>query len=423
MSSLAKTSAKVCSSPGGDSKVAMELRNASRDRTGLVRMRTKLKPRRRMIHRRVRWMVRLPKSLQLMHGQKRYFDSKEGAWQFIDELEGLCVRFGSELKNVPLALVAEAVRCAEKLKAYKATLTEAVEFYTKHTTPAGETLTMAALAEEFNKSRKAKECRDTTLAEYRSQMRAITREFGLCTLAEVEHSDIEDWLEEMDTQPRTRRNHLKALQTLFRFAVRRGYCLANPALRVEAPICDDRPPGILTPEQARALLRAAVLDGCGLVAVIAIALFAGLRRSELFRLCGEEVDLEEDTIEVKAAKSKTRRRRLVTISPTLRVWLEAFPPSRGRVVSMAHIDSLGTELRRLAQLAGITDWPHNALRHTFGSHHYATHRNENLTAYEMGNTPEIVFKNYRALMKPSVAAAYGKILPEAHRGGVTPRKP
>lgn len=412
MTALAKSSAKVWTGHAGDPKLAMVVPDGGESRGGILRMRAKLKPRRRMIHRRVRWMVRLPKSLQLTHGQKRYFESKESAWQYIEELENLCVRFGASLRQVPLSLVAEAINCAEKLKRFQATLTQAVEFYTQHTTPAGERLTVAALAAEFYKSREAKDCRATTLAEYRSQLRAITDEFGPCVLSEVGHPDIEDWLEEMDTQARTRRNHLKALQTLFRFAVRRGYCMMNPALRVDAPICDDRSPGVLTPDQAKALLRAAVVDGSVLVTVIAIALFAGLRRSELFRLCGEEVDLEENAIEVKAAKAKTRRRRLVTISPTLRAWLEAFPPPCGRLLSMGHIDSLGIEIRRIAQLAGITVWPHNALRHTFGSHHYATHRNENLTAYEMGNTPEIVFKNYRALMKPSVAAAYGAILPE-----------
>ena len=31
--------------------------------------------------------------------------------------------------------------------------------------------------------------------------------------------------------------------------------------------------------------------------------------------------------------------------------------------------------------------PMNVLRHTFGSYHYALHRNENLTAAEIGNSP------------------------------------
>jgi hypothetical protein len=48
--------------------------------------------------------------------------------------------------------------------------------------------------------------------------------------------------------------------------------------------------------------------------------------------------------------------------------------------------------------ARIIPWPRNALRHSFGSYHYALHKNENLTAAEMGNSPEMVFKHYRAVV-------------------------
>jgi hypothetical protein len=51
--------------------------------------------------------------------------------------------------------------------------------------------------------------------------------------------------------------------------------------------------------------------------------------------------------------------------------------------------------RRLA-----LDVPRNALRHSFGSYHYALHKNENLTAAEMGNSPSIVFRHYHAVIVP-----------------------
>ena len=39
--------------------------------------------------------------------------------------------------------------------------------------------------------------------------------------------------------------------------------------------------------------------------------------------------------------------------------------------------------------------------------------NENLTAAEMGNSPAVVFKRYRALVKPEEVEAYWNILPPA----------
>jgi hypothetical protein len=53
----------------------------------------------------------------------------------------------------------------------------------------------------------------------------------------------------------------------------------------------------------------------------------------------------------------------------------------------------------------------NVLRHTFGSYHYALHRNENLTAAEMGNSPTMVFRHYRAVGTPEAATRFWNLLP------------
>ncbi len=53
----------------------------------------------------------------------------------------------------------------------------------------------------------------------------------------------------------------------------------------------------------------------------------------------------------------------------------------------------------------------NVLSHTFGSHHYALHRNENLIAAETGNSPAMVFRHYRAVVTPEAAANFWNLLP------------
>ena len=63
----------------------------------------------------------------------------------------------------------------------------------------------------------------------------------------------------------------------------------------------------------------------------AIGAFAGLRRAEIERLTWSEVDFDADVIEVKASKSKTASRRLVTIQPNLREWLAPYRTRIGRV--------------------------------------------------------------------------------------------
>jgi integrase len=90
-------------------------------------------------------------------------------------------------------------------------------------------------------------------------------------------------------------------------------------------------PGILSPKQAIKLLTCAKEKDSELVPSIAIQLFAGLRRSEVAALDWNEIDLAENHLEVKAAKAKTRQRRLVNIQPALADFLDHNHPETGPV--------------------------------------------------------------------------------------------
>jgi integrase len=200
----------------------------------------------------------------------------------------------------------------------------------------------------------------------------------------------------------------------------REYCPANPAARIQRPLLDDRPPGILTPVQAEALLQAAVDCMPEMVPAVSIGLFAGLRRSEICALDWSEIDLAASHIEVKGLKAKTRQRRLVSISDNLGEWLRPYSQETGAVAP--NVDAFGEKLKLLVrgrpkteddpgQTAIVAEWPHNALRHSFGSYFFAKSKNENLTSAEMGNSPAMVFKHYRALVKPQEVERYWAIKP------------
>ena len=60
----------------------------------------------------------------------------------------------------------------------------------------------------------------------------------------------------------------------------------------------------------------------------------------------------------------------------------------------------------------LVDWPQNALRHSFGSYHLAHFKNARALALEMGNSPGVIFKHYRQLVKPAAAALYWQIVPK-----------
>jgi integrase len=112
---------------------------------------------------------------------------------------------------------------------------------------------------------------------------------------------------------------------------------------------------------------------------LAIGLFAGLRRSELFALDWSEIDREHRTIEVKGIKAKTRQRRLVNVADNLVGWLNPHRKTIGAICPERNIDVFSERLHQLAVKAEINPWPHNAMRHSFGSYFLGKTKDENLT--------------------------------------------
>jgi integrase len=208
------------------------------------------------------------------------------------------------------------------------------------------------------------------------------------------------------------------LVSFFNFAKKRGYLSENPVTAAVQFREVETPVGVLTPDQTRALLHAA--SGTPLLPFVAIGAFAGLRRAEIFRLDWSEIDLEENYIEVTAAKSKTASRRVVTIQPNLKAWLLPYAKASGKVVPWC-VPIAWQELFDARNRAGIAEWPQNALRHSFASYHLAEFSNAPALALEMGHAnTAMIFKHYRKVVKKTAAERYWQIMPPDGSGKVIP---
>lgn len=367
------------------------------------------------------WRARLGKRFTGGGEIKKTFRSAKEAQNWIDDQFEARKSHGEKVYHLTPNQMAEAIAAFKSLEGRS--LTTAVDYFLKHANPSGGTRTWAEIQEEFLTSRRAIGCKPKTLVQYESYLRLIGEEWGKVSLTEIKRQDIEDWLAESDWSPRTRKNYLVTLTTVFNWAMDREYCPFNPAERIQRPLMDDRAPGILTPDQTSILLQAATNCLPEMIPGIAIGLFAGLRRSEICSLDWDEIDLTARHIEVKGTKAKTRQRRLVSISNNLFEWLKPCEQKAGPVAP--NVDVFGEKLKHLVRGRPKTDddpgrppivpeWPHNALRHSFGSYFFAKTKNENLTAANMGNSPAMVFKHYRALVKDKDVAAYWGIKPRRH---------
>jgi integrase len=169
----------------------------------------------------------------------------------------------------------------------------------------------------------------------------------------------------------------------------------------------DKPVGVLTPEKLCALLTDASSD---IVPLLAIGAFAGLRSAEITRLDWKEINLDRNFIEVLASNSKTASRRLVTILPNLHSWLKPFRREQGSLTP-SHLTG---KINAARKAAGIEQWPHNGLRHSYASYHLAKFQNANALALQLGHTTTTkIFKHYREVVSPQEADAYWRIHPPA----------
>jgi integrase len=316
---------------------------------------------------------------------------------------------------------AEYLECAEKLEPFGVTIRDATEFYLPHLRATNRTKTAAELVDELLKAKEADGASVRYLEDLQSRLGAFADTFDGKPVSAFTSPQIDEWLRSLSDKktgkalsPVTRNNFRRVLCTAFSFAKACGYCIDNPAEQTAKAKEIASPVGILTVEETALLLeRAAPL----LLPYISIGAFAGLRRAELERLDWQEVDLQSGLIEVTALNAKSARRRFIRIQPNLALWLQPYSQPKGPVTPPGY-PQLFDQAR---EAAGITEWPQNALRHSFASYHLAHFNDAALLALELGHTnSNVVFQHYRQLVKPKQAERYWKIVPVVTRKRFVP---
>jgi integrase len=229
-----------------------------------------------------------------------------------------------------------------------------------------------------------------------------------CNIGSVTARLIEGWLARPKWSPRTRNNNRGSIVTLFNYARKHGYLPRDE--QTEADLVDKAKDtgnkiNILTPAQMATLMAKAKGENA---LYLALAGFAGIRSAEIMRLEWKDFNFKRGHITVAAHKAKTATRRLVPISPNLAEYLRPYhraegPLFKGRAEERAIA---------FAKRNGIDRWPKNCLRHSYASYRLAAIKNVAEVALEMGNSPSMLFNNYRELADEHDAKAWFAIAPK-----------
>jgi integrase len=156
-----------------------------------------------------------------------------------------------------------------------------------------------------------------------------------------------------------------------------------------------------------------LLDRAGedVLPYLVLGAFAGIRTAEIIRMEWTEINFAGGYIEIKKSKAKTKGRRLIQMQPNLVAWLKKIAKQDGLVSPLTRPEKTAAEVVG-AKCDPIVKWKKNGLRHSFCSYRYAILQNEHQVSAEMGNSPQMVFANYRELVTKEDAQKWFNIFPK-----------
>ena len=330
--------------------------------------------------------------------KQRFFVSKELAIQWMQELRSdtrcanfWCSRSPLEQKDI---IAAFDVAQHRELTLLKAVLTAKNRPY-----PTPKPL--AQIIPIYLSTLKFRSLREASFKQIHLMLNQLSTQYGTLDTNTITPTHIEQWFAERKWARSTIDGVIAKIGPFFTWCVREGYCESNPCKAVKRPMGDDSPPSIFTPSESRKLLLTALICDPGMIPYLAIGLFAGVRPLKIQRL--QQQDITDQYIEITAAKAKTRKRRLVSLSKNLKGWLRLggdLPPI-----------NKPKRLSRILQKAGL-EWKPDIMRHSYASYHLAFHQSADKTALEMGHRDtQMLFRHYRELVTKEEAQAYWKIEP------------
>jgi len=368
------------------------------------------------------YRVTIPRRLA---GERRFkqFSALDAAETWAKDQHGGINRDGQKHFLLSPAEREDALAALGVLSGTGLTLKEAAELAKKQHHPPAGALTVAEAIGKLLAQKEAENLRDRSVRDLRNRLAIFEQRFGERGVAEITRNEIEEWLRDLrgisdktvaGLSARSKKNYLITVRTFFNWAISKGYrASGNPADAISTPKIDWKAPSILTPQEAKKLIVAARTEQKGrLLATVALGLFAGIRTSEITRLDWSSIDLDEGMITIGPQIAKKRRLRVLDLVPNCIAWLRTVPNRSSRIAP----GKFNARWAEFVKEAGFPDWGEkrtNAMRHSFGSYHYALHSDAAKTAAMLGHRAgdQVLFDSYRSLARKKDAEAYFAIQP------------
>ena len=353
---------------------------------------------------------------------RKYFESHHEAEAAVDNILRDSSRIGDLFAKLKESTRIELYVASEEAATGGFNVRQAVDHYTTWLASKRACPTVKEAVEDCLDAKEDDGYRKRSLTSLDSTLRRFAKKHGARRIDEITRSDIRAWLldgRKPDGAPwscRTRNNYLIDLATLFSWAVEEELLGKSPAKmkKFRPNVAEEAALGkkeILNNDEVERILRLTLKHDPALLGYVVLVIFAGLRpEREAPGVTWDDIDLDENLLYVSAKIAKDRKERYIEMPPALALGLKeslrlgADLPTINRVRRWESI-------RKKAGLFGDT-WPHDAGRHTFASNHLVKY-GEAATKTALGHgTYDMLFLNYRTLVKPREASAFWEIAGE-----------
>ena len=315
-------------------------------------------------------------------------------------------------------------------------LLPAVRFYLENYREPVRQISLSEAFNQFIADKEAANCRPLTIQNLRARIGRFSKRYGRKPVSAISADLIRDHIFTPGLKPSTKDNNRRAMSSFFSWAEKRGYCKPSPMREIGTIHVDREEPEVLTRKSIQKLLSATASVRKGaLVPAVTIGLFAAIRPNEIAGLDWANIDLEEKLITISSGTAKMRQRRLVEISDNLAAWLRPHASESGPVLpqnsrrdfdtikaiagyaftkSRVNVHTVEDAFPELdwENLPERPTWTPDVLRHTAISYHLAQHQHEGKTAAWAGNSPDIIQKHYKGLVKPKDSTWFWKLTPD-----------
>lgn len=315
------------------------------------------------------------------HAESRISQRTSLSTNQLSEAEAVFQRIGT--RNLT-TIVSHYLNLEQRSETKNAKLDQLFAFAEAHYRPETQPITLLNATIEFLNAKKA--ITDKTRRNYNNSFKYLLAQDPNRHVHHFTVADIEMLLD-LHRKQVTRNTHQRLYSSFFNWCVRHHYILENPCNRLD-PITSERHAiATLDVAEVRRLLFASIHYQNGVtVAPIAIALFAGLRPSEIEALTPN--DIIDGKIRVSGGKLRRKFSRVTPISPNLKTWLEIYPFS-------GLPNGWDYKLKKLKAATKAQSWKQDVLRHTSITFQCERDKNEPLTAFHCGTSTRMMDLHYR----------------------------